>query len=268
MNFAFSVLAAPLPWMPIEYMKPLRVFVGWDSREDVAYRVCKHSLETHSSIPLQIVPLRQDVLRRRALYWRPLDPLSSTEFSFTRFLTPYLAGFTGWAVFVDCDFLFRKDIAGLLDYRDPTKALYCVQHNYVPNETTKMDGQTQTQYPRKNWSSFMLINCDHDQVRKLDPDRVNCETGLFLHRFQWLDDDAIGALPVTWNYLEGWHTKNHCIDPIAVHFTRGGPWFENFEDVEYADEWRSVAAQMTIPESVLPEPRGSSNITPIGVTQY
>jgi lipopolysaccharide biosynthesis glycosyltransferase len=226
-------------------MKPLRVYVGWDSREDIAYQVCKRSLEQHSSIPLQIVPIKQDDLRLRGLYWRAPDAMSSTEFSFTRFLTPYLAGYTGWAAFVDCDFLFRKDIAGLLDYRDTSKALYCVKHDYMPKETVKMDGQAQTQYPRKNWSSFMFINCGHEQVQTLTPDVVNNESGLFLHRFNWLTDDAIGSLPVTWNYLEGWHTSADCEDPTAVHFTRGGPWFEEYQSVEYGETWRNCATELS-----------------------
>lgn len=226
-------------------MQPLRIFIGWDSREDIAYQVCKRSLELQSSIPLEISPIRQLELRRKGLYSRAPDKLSSTEFSFTRFLTPYLAGYQGWAVFVDCDFLFRKDVAGLLDYCDPSKALYCVQHDYRPSETTKMDGQLQTQYPRKNWSSFMLINCGHEQVRSLTPDMVNTESGLHLHRFNWLSDDVMGALPITWNYLEGWHTRAECEDPTAVHFTRGGPWFEQWRQVEYGAEWSTIADQMT-----------------------
>ena len=230
-------------------MKPLRIFIGWDSREDIAYQVCKRSLEMHSSIPLDIIPLKQDELRSRGLYWREPDTLSSTEFSFTRFLTPYLAGYRGWAVFVDCDFLFRKDIAGLLDYRDPSKALYCVQHDYRPAESTKMDGQIQTQYPRKNWSSFMLINCAHEQVHALTPDAVNTNSGLYLHRFNWLTDKAIGALPVTWNYLEGWHSSADCADPIAVHFTRGGPWFKHYSDVEFGDEWLATEETVSAPLS-------------------
>jgi hypothetical protein len=222
-------------------MSVLRVFIGWDSREDIAYQVCRHSLERHSSIPLEIIPVRQNNLRIQGHYWRSPDPLSSTEFSFTRFLTPFLSNFDGWSVFVDCDFLFRGDIAGLLDYRDESKALMCVKHDYVPPEKTKMDGQIQTQYPRKNWSSFMLINCGHAQVRQLTPELVNTASGLFLHRFNWLADDVIGALPVTWNYLEGWHTTADCDDPRAVHFTRGGPWFADYRDVEYGDEWISAS---------------------------
>jgi len=119
-----------------------------------------------------------------------------------------------------------------------------VKHDYVPKETVKMDGQKQTQYPRKNWSSFMLINCGHEQVQALTPDVVNSESGLYLHRFNWLSDDVIGSLPVTWNYLEGWHTAADCEDPIAVHFTRGGPWFEEWRSVEYGREWLSTSDQL------------------------
>ena len=218
-------------------MGPFRIFIGWDSREDLAFQVCRQSLMRHSSAPLQVTPIRQPDLRRRGIYWRAGDILSSTEFSFTRFLTPYLAEYDGWALFVDCDFFFRGDIAPLLDYQDKSKALYCVKHSYAPPEPLKMDGQIQTQYPRKNWSSFMLINCGHEQVKALTPGVVNTETGLYLHRFNWLADDVIGELPITWNYLEGWHTSRDCSDPIGVHFTRGGPWLDAWKDVEYANEW-------------------------------
>lgn len=220
----------------------LRVFVGYDSREDVAYQVCKKSLELNSSIPLEVNPIKQDELRSSGVYWREPDRLASTEFSFTRFLTPYLAGYTGWALFCDCDFLFRRDIAGLLSYADRTKACMVVPHDYRPPETIKMDNKPQHQYPRKNWSSFMFINCEHEQVQKLTPEVVNVATGMYLHRFEWLTDDVIGALPVTYNYLEGWYSKKDCADPIAVHFTRGGPWFQDWTEVEYGREWMAMAA--------------------------
>jgi len=219
----------------------LRVFIGWDSREDIAYQVCRRSILRHTSIPVDIKPIVQSELRERGLYTRQADPLSSTEFSFTRFLTPYLAGYNGWAVFVDCDFLFRGDIAGLLDYADGAKACFLVKHDYRPTETVKMDNKAQHLYPRKNWSSFMFINCGHEQVKSLTPEAVNTQTGMYLHRFQWLTDDVIGELPIAWNYLEGWHTKDDCPNPIAVHFTRGGPWFADWTNVEYGKEWMREA---------------------------
>ena len=220
----------------------LKVFIGWDSREDVAYQVAKKSLELYSSIPLEVVPIKQHELREEKIYWRSVDVLASTEFSLTRFLTPYLAGYSGWALFCDCDFLFRGDIAGLLDYTDGAKACFVVPHDYRPTESVKMNNQPQHNYPRKNWSSFMLINCEHEQVKKLTPEIVNTVTPAYLHRFEWLTDDVIGHLPIAYNYLEGWYTKRDCPNPVAVHMTRGGPWFKDWMDVEYGREWMAVAA--------------------------
>jgi hypothetical protein len=149
---------------------PLRIYIGWDAREPIAYDVAKFSLERRASIPVEITPIKLDDLRARKLYWRDSDPLASTEFTYSRFLTPALAGFRGWALFIDCDFLWLGDIAGLADYMRVPKAVYCVQHDYRPKETVKMDGAVQTSYPRKNWSSFMLFNCDHPSVRRLTPE--------------------------------------------------------------------------------------------------
>ena len=222
----------------------MKIFIGWDSREDIAYQVCRESLLRHTSVPLDIAPIKQTELRNLNLYWRENDVQASTEFSLTRFLTPYLAGYSGWAVFVDCDFLFRGDIAGLMDYADRAKACFVVPHDYRPTESVKMNNQPQHLYPRKNWSSFMFINCDHEQVKKLTPEIVNIATPSYLHRFEWLTDDVIGSLPIAYNYLEGWHTKDDCPNPIAVHMTRCGPWFDNWKHVEYADEWLAVAKEI------------------------
>jgi lipopolysaccharide biosynthesis glycosyltransferase len=224
----------------------MRIFVGWDSREDLAYRVCCKSLWRYTTQPLDIFPIRQFEMREKNLYWREHDPLSSTEFSFTRFLTPYLNGYKGWALFMDCDFMWRGDVAALLDYQDNSKAVMVVKHKYKPKEVSKMDGAVQTQYPRKNWSSLMLINCDHPDVKNiLTPQTVSIATGMYLHRFRWTSDENIGELPIAYNYLEGWHTKNDCPNPQAVHFTRGGPWFKDWADVEYANEWTQLAKEIT-----------------------
>jgi hypothetical protein len=216
----------------------MKIFIGWDSREDIAYQVCRASLLKHTSVDLDIVPIKQKHMREKNLYWREHDPLSSTEFTFTRFLVPYLNGYKGWAVFMDCDFLWRGDVATILNHCDYSSAVMVVKHNYNPPERTKMDGAVQTQYPRKNWSSLMLVNCEHEQVQKnLTLNTVNTATGLYLHRIQWATSDCIGELPVSYNYLEGWHTKDDCPNPLAVHFTRGGPWFRDYMNVEYGDEW-------------------------------
>lgn len=217
---------------------PFRVFIGWDKREPEAYAVAKSSLQRHASIPVDVQPIKLDELVKRGLYTRDIDPLASTEFTYTRFLTPALAGFKGWALFCDCDFLWLGDIAGLAEYTKTPKAVYCVQHDYTPKETTKMDGAVQTAYPRKNWSSLMLFNCDHPSVKALTPELVNRESGAYLHRFQWVKDEDIGSLPVEWNWLEGWNEKPKTGTPKAVHYTRGGPWFKEWQNVDYADLWR------------------------------
>lgn len=215
----------------------MKVFIGYDPREETAYQVCRESLARQSSTLLNIQPIKQSEMREKNLYWREKDHLSSTEFSFTRFLVPYLAGYTGWAIFMDCDFLWRGDIAEIEQYIDPAYAACVVKHDYKPKETTKMDGQMQTQYPRKNWSSFVLWNCGHFETRNLSLRMVNEQSGLYLHRFNFLSDEFIGELPIKFNYLEGWHTKEDEPNPLGVHFTRGGPWFKDYVDVEYGDEW-------------------------------
>lgn len=222
----------------------ISVFIGWDAREVEAYEVCRHSLVRHASQPLLIRPLIADELRAAGLYWRPVDPLASTDFAYTRFLVPALMGYTGWALFLDCDFLFTADIADLFRLRDPELALLCVKHDYRPSELTKMDGRPQTVYPRKNWSSFVLWNCAHPANRALTPELVNREAGSFLHQFRWLDDREIGEIPETWNWLEGWSTPPEDAPPRAIHFTRGGPWFPQWQHVHYADLWHREAALM------------------------
>jgi lipopolysaccharide biosynthesis glycosyltransferase len=215
----------------------LRIFIGWDQREPIAYEVAKFSLERRASVPVDVRPIKLQELIDRGVYTRTVDPLASTEFTYSRFFTPFLAGFEGWALFADCDFLFLGDVAELGKYRDPSKAVYCVHHDYQPKETTKMDGKAQTSYPRKNWSSFMLFNCAHPSTRKLTPDVVNRESGAYLHRMQWAADNEIGEIPYTWNFLEGGYDKFATGTPNAVHFTRGGPWFENWQNVDYGDLW-------------------------------
>jgi hypothetical protein len=219
--------------------EPFRIYIGWDRREPEAYDVAAYSLQRRASVPVAVTPIKLDDLRARKLFWRSEDPLASTEFTYSRFLTPALAGYSGWALFCDSDFLWLGDVAGLLPYTQSSKAVYCVQHDYTPKETTKMDGAAQTNYPRKNWSSLMLFNCAHPSVRRLTPDVVNSETGAYLHRMQWVDDADIGALPTEWNWLEGWNEKPASGTPKAVHFTRGGPWFPDWQNVDYGDLWRA-----------------------------
>lgn len=217
-----------------------KVFIGYDPREDLAYRVCRRSILRRCTVPVEIRPIKQSDLRAAGHYTRERGATESTEFSFTRFLTPFLAAYRGWAMFVDCDFLYRSDLKHLLALADDRFAVMCVQHDYAPKETTKMDGKVQTVYPRKNWSSMVLYNCSHPKNKLLTPDLVNRESGAFLHRFQWLEDHEIGSIPFVWNFLVG-HNQVDENDPStipkALHYTSGGPWFEAYKNCDFADLW-------------------------------
>ena len=211
----------------------MRVFIGFDSAEEVAFGVLSHSIHARSSQPVSIAPVKLGQLG--GVFDRLANALQSTEFSFSRFLTPYLAGYEGWAVFMDCDMVMLEDIARLWELRDERFAVQVVKHVHVPKEDVKFLGHAQTKYEKKNWSSVMLMNCA--RCKALTPEYVNTATGLELHQFKWLgDDELIGALPARWNHLVGYDPP----DPGAAlaHFTIGGPWFEEFADCEFADEWR------------------------------
>jgi len=224
----------------------LQVFVGWDPREDIAWEVCRHSILSRTdSRQVSVEPLIQAHLRRQGLYTRAIDARAATEFSLTRFLTPHLAGVEGYAIFVDCDFLFLGDIREVLEQIDPSKAISVVKHDYQPTEAMKMDGCIQHAYPRKNWSSFIVFNCAHPGVRALTPAVVNSAEPAYLHRFSWLNDSEIGELDKGWNYLEGWY-PDHYEQLKAVHYTLGGPWFEHKRDCDFADLWLAEAQRLRL----------------------
>jgi lipopolysaccharide biosynthesis glycosyltransferase len=225
-----------------EEIKPLRIFIGWDSREDIAYQVCRQSILDTASVPVEIIPLKQRELRKQGLYSRPTDVLASTEFTFTRFLLPEICEFEGWALFIDCDVILKTDIKELFDQVDDQYAIMCAHHDYTPKEGTKMDGKQQHQYPRKNWSSMMLINCGHPSNRVVTKEFVSdpSKTGAFLHRFSWLADNKVGEISHEWNWLVGWYNEPEDGSPKLIHYTEGGPWFKEYEDCEYANEYYKV----------------------------
>ena len=215
-----------------------KLYIGYDSREDIAWQVARHSIRRHTSDDIAVYPLKQPALRELGLYTRPYDKTSSTEFSLTRFLTPFVAAHDGWTIFVDCDVLFTRNLNEVFEGLDSSKALYCVQHDYTPANMIKMDGKEQTVYPRKNWSSFMIFNGKHPDVKKLTPEVVNAAAPSWLHRFEWTSDDMLGKLPLDWNFLEGEYQKPFTL-PANIHFTNGGPWFEHWQNVDFAAEWRA-----------------------------
>lgn len=213
----------------------IRVFLGYDSRESVAFHVACHSLHQRSSRPVAVAPVMLSQLER--VFARPRDPKQSTEFSFSRFLVPYLCGFEGWAIFADCDILFVDDVARLWDLRDERYAVQVVQHDHRPTASHKFLGHLQTSYPRKNWSSVMLFN--NARCRALSPEYVSTASGLALHRFHWLaHDEEIGALPARWNHLVDYDPVRPLAELSALHYTEGGPWFAGTAECGYAAAWR------------------------------
>ena len=200
----------------------IRIFIGYDPREAVAYHVLCHSIIARAQVPVSITPLALNTVC--TIHDRPRDPLQSTDFAFTRFLVPYLCGYKGWAIFMDCDMLCLTPIERLFALRDSSYAVMCVKHRHEPNETVKFLGQKQTNYGMKNWSSVMLFN--NARCRALDPEDVNTTPGLDLHQFKWLGDDSeIGALPPEWNHLVGYDKWAY---PRLLHYTQGGPWFADY----------------------------------------
>ena len=223
----------------------MKVFVGYDPREDIAYQVCKHSIVSRNK-DVEVRPLIQKDLREQGYYDRPIDKLASTEFTFTRFLVPELSNFNGWALFMDCDMILQTDIAELFAQADDKYAVMCVKHDYAPKEGVKMDGKAQTVYPRKNWSSVMLFNCGHPSNQNLNVELINDPeiTGKYLHRLSWLKDEEIGELKPEWNWLAGWYKEPDDGKPKLIHYTEGGPWFENYRTCEYHKEWKKELYDM------------------------
>lgn len=232
------------------------IWIGFDPRESAAFAVAKHSAQRHLSLKIPSYGVVLDHLKRSGLYTRPtevgksatghrqlIDVLSkrddyngavSTEFAISRFLVPHLAK-SGWALFMDCDVLVRGSLLELFRQANSKYAVMCVKHDHAPANTVKMDGQVQTRYARKNWSSVVLFNVDHPANKKLTVEMVNTFPGRDLHAFSWLEDDEIGEIGPEWNFLVG-HTDQK-VKPKIVHFTDGTPDMPGYEDAPFADEW-------------------------------
>ena len=219
----------------------IRVFIGFDTVETVSYHVLSHSIQARCSEPVSITPLMLTQLS--SLMTRERHNLQSTEFSFSRFLVPHLCDYQGWALFMDCDMLVLDDMADLWKLRDDNFAVQVVKHDHVPKETTKFLGQPQSKYEKKNWSSVMLFN--NEKCKALTPDFVNTATGLELHRYQWLDGDhLIGDIPHRWNHLVGYDETVPVGEVSNLHYTIGGPYFDDYKDTDYAAEWFAEKAAM------------------------
>lgn len=228
----------------------MKIFLGFDSREPEAYRVAESSLRKRASIPVEVTPLEINRLAAQGLLRRPTDTRgqrydlpsnapASTEFAISRFLVPLLAQ-TGWALFADSDVVFLGDVAELMALADPRYAVMCVQHAAIGSQLSKMDGQAQTYYRRKNWSSVVLWNCDHPANQRLSLVDIQERAGRDLHRFYWLADSEIGALPAEWNWLVNVEQKP--ANPKIAHFTLGGPFIPGWQGADYDSLWYGETA--------------------------
>ena len=219
----------------------LNVFLGYSRSAPVASSVAAHSLITHASQPIAVTHLHLGQLKD--VYSRPRHELQSTDFSFSRFLVPHLMDYRGWALFMDDDMLVQDDIAKLFACANPAYAVQVVKHRHDPPEGIKFLGKVQTQYEKKNWSSVMLFNCA--RCTALTPRYVNTATGLELHQFKWLGDDTlIGDLPPEWNHLVGWDSPLLSPPPSILHYTEGGPFYNEFAQGPNSREWHDARAAM------------------------
>ena len=205
--------------------------VGFDQSEAIAYHTFCQSVIENSSIPVQFLPLTQHTLTG----YRELHNDGSNQFIYTRFLTPYLKNYSGWAIFADGDMICKSDIKELWDLRDSSKAVQVVKHDYKTKAHLKYLGNKNEDYPRKNWSSVTLWNCEHPANRILTPTFVEKQTGAFLHRFSWLADELIGDIPIEWNWLAIEYPNNP--DAKLVHYTLGTPCFKDYSESSMSDSW-------------------------------
>jgi len=219
-------------------MEKIKLVVGFDQREAVAYHAFCQSVLEKSSLPVMFLPLASNALPG----YQETHKDASNAFVYSRFLTPWLNDFAEWAVFADGDMICLKDIKTLWDLRDNTKAVQVIKHEYQTKAPIKYFGNKNENYPRKNWSSLILWNCGHSKNKILTPDFVKNKPGSYLHRFSWLDDEEIGSLPLEWNWLTTEYEDNYAAS--LLHYTLGTPCLKDYQAAPMADEWRACYARM------------------------
>ena len=218
-----------------------KIFIGYDSREKIAYHVLSHSIISNATIPVQITPVNLKNLKR--FYKRPKAKNHSTEFSISRFLAPYLSNYQGLSLYLDCDFIMLGDVAKLLSFvsKKPNKVLWCVKHRkYIPKDKFKFLREKQLPYAKKNWSSFMVFN--NAKCKILTPKFVAKAHGLILHQFKWTKENQIGSLPKNWNILVGEQKIPKKVN--ALHYTLGGPYFKKHSKCQGAKHWFKYKKQI------------------------
>ena len=212
-------------------IEKIKIVIGFDQREAVAYHAFCQSIIEKATLPVEIIPLAKNTLKN----YHESHTDNSNDFIYSRFLTPYLNNFEGWAIFADGDMICMDDIKKLWELREPSKALMVVKHNYQTKKNRKYLGNINENYPRKNWSSLILWNCSHPKHKILTPEFISNQSGKFLHRFAWLEDDEIGELNKKWNWLAIEYPENK--EAKLIHYTLGTPCFKDYKNTEMAEFW-------------------------------
>jgi hypothetical protein len=216
--------------------KPLNIYVGYDSNMNDLEGVCKLSilksieeslgggkwnnyLEFKPEIKILDIAKLPDYNREYAN--------QSTEFTYSRFLIPYLENYEGFSLFVDNDFIFTKTPLSMFNYLSPDDAVACIKYPHYEHDATKFDGEVNIDYPCKLWSSMMFFNNGHEDCKKLTPEVVNTWTGKQLHQFEWTD--KISEIPQKYIFVEGYDNPEEKWDYTGIHYTRGGPWINDMD---------------------------------------
>lgn len=214
----------------------LKIYIGYDSEQVDAFEVCRYSILSLND-SLTVIPIKLSECIAKGIFNRSSDQNASTEFTYTRFLVPYLNNYRGFALFVDSDFLFLKDPSKILEEVDHSKAVWCIKHPpYIPKTNNKMNNKKQTCYPRKNWSSLILWNLGRSEGH-ITVDEVSYKSPEYLHRFGWVSEESLGDISYKWGVLSGYE---QCSKPNAIHYTDGGPWYDNYKNCEYSNLWNEA----------------------------
>ena len=214
------------------------IVVGFDQREAVAYHTFVQSVIEKSSMPLRFMPLEMNTL----VNYKEVHNDGSNDFIYSRFLVPYLMNYSGWAIYADGDMICLEDIKKLWDMRDNNYAVQVVKHEYKTKIKSKYWGNKNEDYPRKNWSSLILWNCEHEENKILTPEFIQKKTGAFLHRFSWINDKKIGEIIKEWNWLALEYEEKK--DLNLIHYTIGTPCFEEYSNKSLSSYWKKSFLNM------------------------
>ena len=210
------------------------IVVGFDEREAIAYHTFTQSVIQKTSLPTRFLPLNIKSLSS----YTETHKDGSNDFIYSRFLVPYLMNFKGWAIYADGDMVCLEDIKKLWDLRNDKYAVQLVKHDYKTKIKKKYFGNKNEDYPRKNWSSLILWNCNHPSHKVLTPEFIKKQTGAFLHRFSWIGNTEIGEINKEWNWLALEYEEKKDIN--LIHYTIGTPCFKEYENTSLSSYWKDA----------------------------